>query len=118
MSDLNSVLRPYQDWVDFVLAQKDIPHVISTSYGDDEQTGESKKVTFWWGFIETLLLVPQDYAKRVCNSFAQLGARGVSLLFSSGDYGVGDGDSDPATQVCLTNDGKNQTKFIPVFPST
>ncbi|KAH9059746.1 peptidase S8/S53 domain-containing protein, partial [Lactarius vividus] len=90
--------EPYQDWLDFILAQHKIPQVISTSYADDEQT------------------VPVDYARRVCGEFAQLGARGVSLLFSSGDGGVGDGDPDPATQTCFTNDGKNQTKFIPLFP--
>ncbi|KAH9039448.1 subtilisin-like protein [Lactarius deliciosus] len=90
--------EPYQDWLDFILAQHKIPQVISTSYADDEQT------------------VPVDFARRVCGEFAQLGARGVSLLFSSGDGGVGDGDPDPATQTCFTNDGKNQTKFIPLFP--
>ncbi|KAH8977865.1 subtilisin-like protein [Lactarius hatsudake] len=90
--------EPYQDWLDFILAQHKIPQVISTSYADDEQT------------------VPVDFARRVCGEFAQLGARGVSLLFSSGDGGVGDGDPNPATQTCFTNDGKNQTKFIPLFP--
>ncbi|KAF8261845.1 tripeptidyl peptidase A [Lactarius quietus] len=92
--------EPYSDWLDFILEQSDVPQVISTSYGDDEQT------------------VPEDYAQRVCGGFAQLGARGVSLMFSSGDSGVGDGDPDPATQRCYTNDGKNQTKFIPYFPAT
>ena len=47
-----------------------------------------------------------------------LGARGVTLLFGSGDNGVGDGDADPATQICQTNDGRNQTKFIPLFPAS
>lgn len=46
------------------------------------------------------------------------GARGVSLTFSSGDGGVGDGDPDPATQQCITNDGRNATKFIPGFPAS
>ncbi|KAH9171605.1 tripeptidyl peptidase A [Lactarius sanguifluus] len=92
--------EPYLDWLGFVLAQPKIPQVISTSYGDDEQT------------------VPVDFARRVCGDFAQLGARGVSLLFSSGDGGVGDGDPDPATQTCFTNDGTNQTKFIPGFPAS
>ncbi|KAG6861868.1 hypothetical protein C0995_011165 [Termitomyces sp. Mi166 len=79
--------------------ENDTPLVISTSYGDDEQT------------------VPQSFAIRACNGFAQLGVRGVSLLFSSGDGGVGDNDPDPATQQCFTNDGKNQTKFMPSFPA-
>jgi hypothetical protein len=39
-------------------------------------------------------------------------------MFSSGDGGVGDGDPDPATQTCITNDGRNETKFIPGFPAS
>ncbi|KAI4160428.1 MAG: hypothetical protein LQ342_005752 [Letrouitia transgressa] len=85
--------EPYLVWVQYVLAKKDLPQIISTSYGDDEQT------------------VPASYARRVCNQFAQLGARGVSLLFASGDAGVG---GDPET--CFTNDGKNRSTFLPSFP--
>ncbi|CAK1359777.1 unnamed protein product [Cercospora beticola] len=86
--------EPYLVWLDYVLKQKDVPYVISTSYGDDEQT------------------VPQNYANRVCAELAQLGARGVTLLFSSGDNGVGkDG-------TCVSNDGKNTTKFLPSFPAS
>ena len=63
--------EPYLTWVQYVLSHPNPPQVISTSYDDDEQT------------------VPLSFAKSVCNSFAQLGARGVSLLFASGDSGVG-----------------------------
>ena len=43
---------------------------------------------------------------------AQLGARGVTVLLSSGDEGVGySGD-------CLANDGKNRSTFLPKFPSS
>ncbi|KAI0638560.1 tripeptidyl peptidase A [Trametes polyzona] len=90
--------EPYNEWLDFVLAQKDLPQSISTSYADDEQT------------------VPVSFAKRVCAGFAQLGARGVSLMFSSGDGGVGDGQSNPELQQCFTNDGRNATRFVPLFP--
>ena len=62
------------------------------------------------------ITVPVSFAQRACNGFAQLGARGVSLTFSSGDGGVGDGDPDPATTSCISNDGKNTTKFLPLFP--
>ncbi|KAI0036025.1 tripeptidyl peptidase A [Vararia minispora EC-137] len=96
-SDTN---EPYTKFLDFILAQNNIPQVISTSYGDDEQT------------------VPIAFARRVCAGFAQLGARGTSLTFSSGDGGVGDGDPNPATQTCLTNDGRNATRFITGFPAT
>ncbi|KZT01406.1 tripeptidyl peptidase A [Laetiporus sulphureus 93-53] len=92
--------EPYSEWLDYVLSLTDLPQTISTSYGDDEQT------------------VPYSYANRVCAGFAQLGARGVSIMFSSGDGGVGDGDADPATQECYTNDGTNTTRFIPGFPAS
>lgn len=87
--------EPYLTWVQYMLNLSDdeIPYVVSTSYADDEQT------------------VSPDYAKRVCDSFAQLGARGVSLFFGSGDEGVGaDGN-------CFSNvDGSR--KFLPEFPSS
>ena len=35
-----------------------------------------------------------------------------------GDGGVGDGDPDPETQQCFTNDGRNATRFIPGFPAS
>ncbi|KAK0461798.1 peptidase S8/S53 domain-containing protein [Desarmillaria tabescens] len=91
--------EPYNDWLDFVLSRPDPPRVISTSYGEAEQT------------------VPESYARRTCQGFAQLGARGVTLTFSSGDGGVGDGNPDPATQQCITNDGQNRTQFMPLFPA-
>ncbi|KAF4624138.1 hypothetical protein G7Y89_g14035 [Cudoniella acicularis] len=85
--------EPYLVWQNYILNQSDIPQVISTSYGDDEQT------------------VPRAYAERVCKQFAQLGARGVSVLFASGDRGVG------LNKTCISNDGKNTTMFIPEFPT-
>ena len=36
---LTLMYRPYTTWLDFVLAQPQLPLAISTSYGDDEQTG-------------------------------------------------------------------------------
>lgn len=89
--------EPYLVWLNYVLGQKDLPQVISTSYGDDEQT------------------VPTAYARRVCDGFAQLGARGISILFGSGDGGVGNiAGNDPTA--CVSNDGNNTFKFIPSFP--
>ena len=85
--------EPYLDWLEFILCQKTIPQTISTSYGDDEQT------------------VPLDYATSVCTMFARLGAMGVSVLFSSGDSGVGGGS-------CHSNDDTNRVKFIPAFPAS
>ncbi|KAI2786887.1 Tripeptidyl-peptidase sed2 [Penicillium oxalicum] len=63
--------EPYLDFLQNVIkmSDKDLPQVISTSYGEDEQS------------------VPASYARSVCNLIAQLGGRGVSVIFSSGDSG-------------------------------
>ncbi|MBE7159465.1 MAG: hypothetical protein INR62_13715 [Rhodospirillales bacterium] len=65
--------EPYLDWLQYVtkLPDDELPHTITTSYGENEQS------------------VPLRYRKRVCKLFGELGARGVSVLFSSGDTGVG-----------------------------
>ncbi|KAF8159850.1 peptidase S8/S53 domain-containing protein [Crassisporium funariophilum] len=85
--------EPYLDFLTFLLAQATIPQVLTTSYGDDEQT------------------VPFDYATSVCNMFALLGAVGTTVFFASGDFGVGGGD-------CLTNDGTGKLLFQPAFPAS
>lgn len=86
--------EPFLEFLQGVLKldNKDLPQVISTSYGENEQT------------------IPESYARSVCNLYAQLGSRGVSVLFSSGDSGVG--------AACQTNDGKNTTHFPPQFPAS
>jgi tripeptidyl-peptidase-1 len=88
--------EPYLAWVQHLLSTPDdeLPYVISTSYADNEQT------------------VSPEYAKRVCESFAQLGARGVSLFFASGDDGVG------ADGTCFANEEPYERKFMPEFPSS
>ncbi|KAM3454510.1 hypothetical protein MY3296_002967 [Beauveria thailandica] len=88
--------EPYMEWLRHLLEQDDgeLPSVVSVSYADEEQT------------------VPEAYAKRVCAAFAQLGARGVSVIVASGDEGVGrDG-------ACVSNDGKNTRRFMPAFPAS
>lgn len=84
--------EPYAEFLDHVLNQENPPLVIATSYGDEEQT------------------VPRAYARRICAQFAQLSARGVSIIFASGDAGVG--------KTCVTNDGRNKTRFLKIFPAT
>ncbi|KAF2216530.1 hypothetical protein CERZMDRAFT_34206 [Cercospora zeae-maydis SCOH1-5] len=89
----NNTNEPYLEWLDYMLALDKVPQVISSSYGDEEMT------------------VPKSYAERVCSGFAQLSARGVTLIFSSGDNGVGqDG-------LCIANDGSGD-KFTAVFPAS
>ncbi|KAJ7787274.1 family S53 protease-like protein [Mycena olivaceomarginata] len=63
------------------------PNVLSTSYGFDESD------------------LSRSVANTLCNAYAQLGALGTSILFSSGDGGV----SRSQSQSCTT--------FIPTLPS-
>lgn len=86
--------EPYLDQLHYLvnLPDDELPAVLTTSYGEPEQS------------------VPASYAKAVCNLYAQLGARGVSVIFSSGDSGVGGS--------CLSNDGSNRTVFLPGFPAS
>jgi tripeptidyl-peptidase-1 len=83
--------EPYLQYYEFLLSQsnKDLPQVITNSYGDEEQT------------------VPESYAIRVCNLIGIMGLRGISVLESSGDEGVGAG--------CLSTDG-SVPQFNPIFP--
>jgi tripeptidyl-peptidase-1 len=67
-----------------------LPQTISTSYGEEEQS------------------VPRDYALKVCDMFKELGARGVSVLFASGDSGPG--------SACVRNTDQ-ATFFEPTFPA-
>ncbi|KAL8999536.1 MAG: hypothetical protein Q9169_001624 [Polycauliona sp. 2 TL-2023] len=85
--------EPYLDFLHYILAKPDseLPTTLTTSYGEDEQS------------------VPEPYTNMTCSLFAQLGARGVSVIFSSGDTGPG--------SACQTNDGKNTTRLLPIFPA-
>ncbi|EED84182.1 predicted protein [Postia placenta Mad-698-R] len=65
------------------------PQVVSTSWGGDENE------------------FSPSYATNLCNVYAQLGARGVSMIFSSGDGGV---SGNQFEDYC--------TIFNPTFPST
>ncbi|KAH8978363.1 subtilisin-like protein [Lactarius hatsudake] len=88
---------PYLCWLRYMIAQNDvdIPPTISTSYGGYEHD------------------LSKEYVLSVCALFGQLGLRGVSVLFSSGDDGVGEGD-------CLvqSSSGDVSVQFIPNFPAT
>jgi hypothetical protein len=77
----------YLEWLNDVLSEPNIPQIIRISHGDKEQNRS-----------------PPEYAK-ACDLFSQLGARGVSVLFATGDDGVGKGDD------------KGQVQFIPNFPA-
>ncbi|KAH9014657.1 subtilisin-like protein [Lactarius pseudohatsudake] len=78
-------------WINYLIARENIPQTISVPFGADE------------------IDVPLEYATAVCDLFAQLGTRGVSVLFASGDDGVGNAKN------CEVN-GKVQ--FIPMYPAS
>ncbi|KAH9054782.1 subtilisin-like protein [Lactarius vividus] len=67
--------------LDYLLKKTVIPQTISISYGAYERD------------------VPREYAKALCILFAQLGARGVSILLPTGDDGVGENCEDESGNV-------------------
>lgn len=87
--------EPYLEWLEYVLSQVEIPQVISSSYGDYEQT------------------VPESYARKVCSLFMFLAARGSSVFVASGDSGVG-----PSEASCVSTTDNSTKQFLPVFPAT
>ncbi|KAH9060352.1 subtilisin-like protein [Lactarius deliciosus] len=82
------------DWflsfLGYFLRQRNGPKTISTSYCIDEKS------------------YPLEYAIHVCNQFGKLGLLGVSVLYATGDDGVGKG--------CTLSDGT--VRFRPTFPAT
>ncbi|KAK0431545.1 family S53 protease [Armillaria borealis] len=74
--------------INFLIPEASPPQVLTTSYGFDETD------------------IPPSVATRLCNAFMALGARGVSMLFASGDGGVGGSQQG---ETCIT--------FIPTFPA-
>ncbi|KAK0186017.1 family S53 protease [Armillaria mellea] len=77
----------FLDMTNFLNAEASPPQVLTTSYGFDETD------------------IPASVAIRLCNAYMALGARGVSVIFASGDGGVGGGQR-----------GESCTSFIPTFP--
>src|SRR6266404_1900506 len=68
----------------------DIPQTISAPFGADEHD------------------TPLEYAETACRLFADLGVRGISVLFASGDDGVRKGN-------CEVN---GVVQFTPMFPAS
>lgn len=95
--------EPFLEFLQALLALPDnqIPHVLSISYADDEQS------------------VPRRYAHRVCDLFAALAARGTSVLVATGDGGAaGIGFSAGGGDSCVKNDGSGRHAFVPTFPAS
>ncbi|KAI0635460.1 family S53 protease-like protein [Trametes polyzona] len=81
----DGALEGYLDEITYLLSLDAPPQVLTTSYGFSEHS-----LSF-------------ELTDKLCKAYAQLGARGVSILFASGDGGVG----------CQ----ENSTAFAPTFPS-
>ncbi|KAI9453247.1 subtilisin-like protein [Lactarius psammicola] len=81
------------EWLIHVLSEPTVPQTISTPYADYE------------------IFLPLEYTETLCDLFAELGTRGASVLFSSGNDGVGPGN-------CIVNDGSGRVQFIPEFPAS
>ncbi|KAF9958066.1 hypothetical protein BGZ72_000931 [Mortierella alpina] len=95
--------EPYEEFLEFLVrntTKNKLPDIISISYADYEQT------------------VPRTYAERICTLFSKLGAMGTTVLAASGDFGVGGSASEGSPAKCFTNDGKNTTRFQPMFPAS
>ncbi|KAF7366242.1 Family S53 protease-like protein [Mycena venus] len=91
-SDLATALLDTNTFIDGV---DHPPSVVTTSYGSTENQFES------------------SVAKKICDNYMALGARGISILFASGDGGVRGGhDNSSIPGVCESN------VFIPIFPAS
>ncbi|KAI0674808.1 family S53 protease-like protein [Trametes maxima] len=88
-SNTTDGIAGFLDIINNLLAQDEVPSVLTTSFGFNEKD------------------IPSGVGRNLCNAYAQLGARGTTVLFGSGDGGV---SGIQSTQGCNT--------FVPTFPST
>lgn len=107
--------EPYVPFLRYLLSKNnsELPQVLSISYGDSEDvstTAPYTPLTFSSNVAETLTKgVPYDYAVLTCNLIGMMGLRGISMLSSSGDSGLGGG--------CTAPDGTT-LEFGKLFPAT
>lgn len=93
-SSPDGYIEPWADWLAYMYSLTTLPTVLSISYGEQEQN------------------LPVEYATRVCRELGALGARGVSILVSTGDHGVG------AAGRCKAGMSTTQGAFQPNFPAS
>lgn len=104
----------FTDWLldtaHYMLALPSPPQVMTTSYGDNEENIS--------GALAECVPNPSVHSRSganraqrsaLCTAYAALGARGVSVLFGSGDGGVSGIQPEFITPQCTT--------FVPTFPS-
>ncbi|KIP07558.1 hypothetical protein PHLGIDRAFT_70854 [Phlebiopsis gigantea 11061_1 CR5-6] len=83
----DGALGGFLDIINFLLGESTPPQVLTTSYGENESQ------------------ISRALANKLCTAYAQLGARGTSILFASGDGGVSGSQAGGCTA------------FVPTFPS-
>ncbi|KAI0642668.1 subtilisin-like protein [Trametes meyenii] len=86
-------LGGFLDIINTLIKQDNPPLVLTTSFGFDEEPFEQAP----------------ELAQTLCNAYAQLGARGTSVLFASGDGGVSGSQA---------NDACDGSAFLATFPAT
>ncbi|TQV94175.1 S8/S53 family peptidase [Cordyceps javanica] len=93
-----STNEPFLELFQYLLDKPagEMPSVLSVSYADDEAS------------------VPRPYADKVCGMIGLLAARGMTVLFGSGDGGAQGGQGSN----CRARDGSGRKMTVATFPST
>ena len=99
-SNLPAANDAFQVWIKYLLAEERVPQTISLSYGNREES------------------VPFAYADAICNLYARLGARGVTVLVPSGNEGVGPEPDDEDFEDCIADKETGRVQFIADFPAS
>jgi tripeptidyl-peptidase-1 len=93
-ADPSTYAQAFLDTVTYLATVDNPPSVVTVSYSDNESS---------FGRVD---------AKKFCDGYMALGARGISVLYASGDGGVRGGSYNIPASLCANN------TFIPTFPST
>jgi tripeptidyl-peptidase-1 len=104
----NDSVRALIDTTTFLTTMVDPPSVVTTSYGGDETNFSPQDLQYALSFgVPVQLLMP--HRRKMCSGYMVAGARGISMIFSSGDNGVH--ETDDASS-CSNN------TFVVQFPGT
>ncbi len=102
----DGALEGFLDIINFLLGESNPPHVLTTSYGQNENTISRNLAKYVSARLNSVkFILTRCEFSNLCNAYMQLGVRGTSILFASGDGGV----SGSQSANCKT--------FVPTFPS-
>jgi tripeptidyl-peptidase-1 len=98
------------DTTTFLSTTKSPPSVVTTSYGNDEAMFSPQDLQYV-ADVQDILFYPSHvpHCRKICNGYMAAGARGISVIFSSGDNGV-HARGDPTS--CSNN------TFVVEFPAS